>query len=235
MAKTNFLLCGDSCMSSYESREHQSDPTPIIIITHNPMSEATLRYTLGQVHEALNTLDTKIPYAIVGGGALWALGSIRQTADIDILVQDEDKQEARKMLLDVTDVFGVTDANNLFFRASGGNRRCYNIDIITPAKVALSRFPDEIARQHATLARIASIPCQVEMKIQALRDVERRTKKLQIDSGDLEFLGRCASERGLQLGFGTIPCLNKEFVDSFRRLRPSSEELSKSVGCELEE
>ena len=105
-------LCGGGCVCSHEPPA----PIPITVITHDPMSEVTVRYALKHIREALSIPDARIPYTIVGGCALWALGSTRETSDIDILVMDNDEKEARKMLIGVADGFGVTNANNLFFR-----------------------------------------------------------------------------------------------------------------------
>jgi hypothetical protein len=85
------------------------------------------------------------------------------------------------------------------------------------------------------MASIAPVECLLGAKIATFWAPDRRMKKGAVDANDLVFLLGLAAEKGLFLGYETVPGLGKKLVVSFWRTRPSSSEDLEAVGCSLEE
>jgi len=182
------------------------------------MSDDAMQRGLDTIGSALAPDNQPLQYRIIGAGALWTMGmGFRETADFDILVAAGTAAAAKKKLLQ-NSKFGETMLKSIFIKIGGKN---YNIDIIPHPRAHLQNFPLEEYAQYATSASIASLECMIESKIGAYRDSSRAVKltKHKKDADDLEFLFGKAVERGLKFGFCSMPGLDHDFVDDFRKFR----------------
>ena len=219
------LRGGGICHSRREHETSPPTPTPppnqiasVEIIEKLPMSDDDMQRGLDTIGSALAPDNQPLQYRIIGAGALWAMGmGFRETADFDILVAAGTVTATKKKLLQ-NSKFGETMLKSTFIKICGKN---HNIDIIPHPRAHLQNFPLEEYAQYATSASIASLECMIESKIRAYRDSSRAVKltKHKKDANDLEFLFGKAVERGLKFRFSSMPSLNRDFVDDFRRIR----------------
>lgn len=147
----------------------------------------------GPIHESLRRLAERltaegIPYAVLGGMALYLLGYVRQTVDLDILLSPEGLARFREALLGRGYVPAFPGAAKSFRDAETGVR----IDVLTtgefpgdgkPKPVA---FP-EPARAAIEIGRYRVIPVEklIELKLASGLSAEHRRL---IDLGDVQRL-----------------------------------------------
>ncbi|KAF2106611.1 hypothetical protein BDV96DRAFT_478531, partial [Lophiotrema nucula] len=174
-----------------------------VMISMDAMSADVLARGLTKIHSVLRAVE----YRIVGAGALWAMGhTTRQTADFDVLLPGDAEQISARTYILSNASFGQTAVGSLYVKVGGQAR---NIDLVTPDRIKLSGFPDNIYIQHQTLARIAPLECLLEAKISAVRDPARKPRKRESDTDDIVFVLRLAASKDAALGLETVPGLDK--------------------------
>jgi hypothetical protein len=157
-----------------------------------------LRKTLLLAHDLLDS--EKIDHALIGGLAMVNLGLTRATIDVDLLIEDENKDKARTLL--INNGFTISYETPDFLQFSGIGL----LDILL-AKRPISR---EMLK-NATLVSEINIKCLlpediIGLKIQAFsNDISREFQ----DKADIQFL----IENYLNLDWNKI----KSYADLFSK------------------
>jgi hypothetical protein len=213
-----------------------SNPQPILsahLISQNPpplQYDAVIR-ALDRIGRIFNDSKNRIDYRVIGGAALIAAGTTRtRTIDLDILVNDNDFANARQAICDYKS-FYPTNANSVVYKSGV---ILYNVDIVIPSQIGISRFPAAEHSQHITIAVLASMETLLESKVSTFSDIYRRIKKCRKDVDDIISIIKFMSEHGMDIGLERIPGLNKHFVFSFVNEYLASHKYWKLIGCIVE-
>ena len=168
-----------------------------------------------------------IEHVVIGGCALRLLGSPRRTKDIDLLVPDGMKKDARAGLRQ-SGSFLVGEGGRQLFKAS--DRQVYNVDIVEPRKIGLSSYPDKRHIMDSGGVRVLKPALLLNLKVIAWGAELRNENKRVHDSTDIRFLLEYMYDRKMKTNRAECDRVDADVVSTFIGNYPNDARMWRDIG-----